>query len=206
MGPAKVPADNGPGDKVPADNGPGDAGRQPPAATAWRLTFRYDSDAVTLVARDRVATVAPPPNEAGEEGGPGADDARRVAPLRAGAWVEVRDATDRVVHAHALPHAVAREREVFSPDPDAPIRRVPVARPRGAFQVLVPDVPGAQDVVVHDAAAARETASPDATSPDAASPDATSRGAGPRGAAPRASYEAGRAPTELVRVRLEGAP
>lgn len=161
----------------PADRPPDarEEGVQPAARTAWRLTFRYEGDRVELVSRDRIATVEVPPDA------PPPPEAARV-----GAWVELRDADDRVIHEHPLAQAIQRDVEVFSPEPGAPIRRVRLPEPRGAFQVIVPALPAARDLVLHDARRA-----------GAAPPGAARAPKGAKGARRDATA------TELARVRLD---
>lgn len=106
---------------------------EPPPGYAWRLTFRYDGDSVELISRERVAMIPPPPDpETGE------------ARFR----VELRDGGDQPVFSQRLDNPVSHEREVFSDDPERPIRHVHVDEPKGAFQVIVPDHPDAADLVL----------------------------------------------------------
>src|SRR5262245_60537999 len=65
-----------------------------------------------------------------------------------GVQLEVRDSEDRVVWHKRVLDPIARSRAVYSPDPDEPIRRVDMPVPEGAFQVVVPDLPGAETFVL----------------------------------------------------------
>ena len=105
--------------------------------SAWRLTFTYEGSDIRLVAQQRVAMIAPP------------DDSDRTYAARAGTWVEVRDATGHGLYRQILVDPVRRGYEVHSPDPAEGSHQVEPEAPEGAFQVVVPDLPGAHDVVLH---------------------------------------------------------
>ena len=87
---------------------------------AWRLTFTYTGDEITLVAQQRVAMIAPP------------DDSERTYAARAGTWVEVRDSTGRGLYRQILADPVRHGYEVHSSDPEEPY-----ARWRGAQRAAV---------------------------------------------------------------------
>ena len=109
---------------------------RPTGNRAWRLTFEYEGDAVTLVDQEQVATLAPP------------DDAALLERGQAGFHVELRDAEGRPLYRRVL-HAPIRDSwEVFSPEPGAPIHQVPMDRPHGFFKVIVPDLEDGRSVVV----------------------------------------------------------
>lgn len=110
----------------------GDAGQQ-----AWRLTFTYAGDAITLVAQQRLAMVAPP------------DDSALTLDARAGTWIEVRDANGRGLYRQVLTDPVRAGYEVTPRTPDEVGIHVVPGVPTGAFTVVVPDLPGAYDVVLH---------------------------------------------------------
>jgi hypothetical protein len=105
--------------------------------SAWRLTFEYDGDEVRIVGRQRVAMVAPP------------DDSELLERGHAGYWIEVRTAKNRVLYRQVLHDPLQTDMEVFPADPSQPIERVPVQRPKGVFQVVVPDLPGGEQTVLH---------------------------------------------------------
>lgn len=106
------------------------------SARSVRLIFSYEGDDVRLESRQPVEMRAPPsdPIEGSEK--------------ETGFWTEVRDAHGSVLHRRIMHDPVRRDAEVFSPDPGQSIRRVPIERPRGAFTVLVPLVPGADHVAL----------------------------------------------------------
>ena len=99
---------------------------------AWRLTFSYRGETLDLVSQERVEMTAPPSDE-GDSGG---------------VRLEVHDADGRVVWHQRIRDPIVRTRAVFSPDPDEPIRQVEMPEPEGAFQVVVPDLPGAETFVL----------------------------------------------------------
>lgn len=114
---------------------PVEAQAEPPRA--WRLTFEYDSRGITLAAQQRVATIAP------------ADDSDLTYAARAGYWVEVRDASGHGVYRQVLANPIRHAFEVHSRAPGATPEQVAVpARTKGVFQVVVPDLPDAHDVVL----------------------------------------------------------
>ncbi|MFZ5779660.1 MAG: hypothetical protein ACOY4R_05575 [Pseudomonadota bacterium] len=104
----------------------------PSGPSAWRLTFSYNGENIELMSQEHVEMTAPPsdPEDAG------------------GVHLEVRDAGDRVVWRKRIRDPIIRDRAVFSPDPGEPIRRVDMPEPQGAFQVVVPDLPGAETFVL----------------------------------------------------------
>lgn len=109
---------------------------------AWRLTFEYDSGGIALVAQQRVTTTAPP------------DDSDLTYAARAGYWVELRDATGHGLYRQVLANPIRSHFEAHSRAPGARPESIPVPAPtKGAFQVLVPDLPEAHDVVLHGLAA-----------------------------------------------------
>jgi len=113
------------------ENAAGQSGAQP--GPVRRLTFRYDGDRIELVSDQTVMMTVPRP-EPGD-----------AAPPHGALSFVMRDDQDqplaRVVHVSPLAH----DAEVFPPPGESP-QRVPVAQPKGAFTVLVPDVPGAQKI------------------------------------------------------------
>lgn len=111
-----------------------------------RLTFEHSADGVTLVSRQRVEMVLPAQYRVPEEA---------AAP----AFVaELRDSADQVLHRTAIRDPLQPHREVFSPDPDRSISRVPVDRPEGAFTVIVPDTPEADHLALLSSGPTRDRA------------------------------------------------
>lgn len=113
---------------------------------AWRLTYAYDASGIRLVAQQRVATLAPP------------DDSALTETGRAGYWVEVRDQAGEALYRQVITSPFRTMAEVHSPDPARHPVHVPATTPEGAFQVLIPDLPGAHEVVLHGLEAPGEPA------------------------------------------------
>jgi hypothetical protein len=133
----------------PPDLPPSEAPR--PQPSAWRLTFTYDGSDIRLVAQQRVAMIAPP------------DDSDRTFAARAGTWVEVRDGSGHGLYRQILADPVRHGYEAHSPDPAEGSHQVEPEAPTGVFQVVVPDLPGGRDVVLHrleDAALAADAPRP----------------------------------------------
>lgn len=122
-----------------------DAGPPPPAALdraavaapkAWRLTYTFDAGGVRLAAQQPIDKLAPP------------DDSADVPPDRAGYWVEVSDASGAVLYRQVITDPFHRTREVHSPEPGVSPTHVTAADTEGVFQVIIPDLPEAQDVTL----------------------------------------------------------
>ena len=98
-----------------------------------RLTFEYDGDQIRLVSEQHVRMIvppSPPPEQADALGG---------------FQVLLRDEQDQPVFRLTRTSPIPRDAEVFSPPgAERSIERTPVDRPKGAFVLLVPDVPGAK--------------------------------------------------------------
>lgn len=100
---------------------------------ARRLTFRVKGGAVELVSSERVEMIPPAP-----------DPERDTDGFR----VELRDADDAAVFSASISNPIEPEREVFSADPAEPIRYVADPAKETAFQVIVPDLEEASDLVL----------------------------------------------------------
>ena len=101
-----------------------------------RLIFEYDGDHVDLVSRQPVDMLAPP------------SEPLEDFSNRRGSWVELLDPNGAAVHRQVLHDPVRVSSEVFSPDPQESIRRVDRTERKGAFTVVVPDLPQAEQVAV----------------------------------------------------------
>lgn len=130
---------------------------------AVRLIFVYEGGDLRLVSRQQVDMVTPPAER--PTGGE----------VTAGVWAEVRDVDGQVLDRRAVPDVLRPDVEVFAPEPGPSVARAPVQRPRVAFAVLLPELPGADHVAL--------LAAPEPTGPAAAAAEAR----------------------ELVRVDLAGA-
>jgi hypothetical protein len=100
---------------------------------AYRVIFEYEGNEIRKVSQQRVAMTAPPSHSlsAGNE---------------VGFWYELHDASDRPLYRRVMQSPILTSVEVFSPD--GSITRHPVTNPRGAFQVIVPDLPHAVNLVL----------------------------------------------------------
>ena len=65
-----------------------------------------------------------------------------------GYWVQLTDASGRIVYHRPLHSPIAIDMEVYSPDKQT-IARVPIARREGQFTVLLPDLPDASVFALH---------------------------------------------------------
>lgn len=108
----------------------------PPTPSAWRVTFAYEGSTVRVVARRRVAMQAPP------------DDSEAVAAGSRGYWAEVRSADGTTLYAQVLHQPIQSDWEVHNLHGVQP-RHVLPDEVRGAFEVVVPDLPGGEELVVH---------------------------------------------------------
>ena len=107
------------------------------AARALRLTFQYRGRGVRLIGSQRLVMVVPPPVTPPPARG------------QSGYWIELIDATGRVVYHRPLYRPIAVDAEVYAADGKQTIARVPVANPEGEFTVLVPDLPQADVFALH---------------------------------------------------------
>jgi hypothetical protein len=113
----------------------------PPRAV--RLIFEYDGDKVTLISQQDVQIAA-----------------ARLSALRQpppGNYVEVRAADGGALSRVPIGEALSTSVEVFPEDSGEAIVRVDVAKPRGAFTVVVPASGDAAQVAVLRAATAPGT-------------------------------------------------
>src|SRR5438270_2413509 len=101
--------------------------------TVRRLTFAYDGDRIELVSEQHVRMIVPPSEPV--------EELDRLG----GFHVVLRDQQDRPVYRATRANPIQHDTEVFNePGAEPSVHRVPIERPKGAFVVLVPDVPGAR--------------------------------------------------------------
>jgi hypothetical protein len=101
-----------------------------------RMLFSYKGEKIELVDQRRVAMIAPGPTLPIPERG------------QSGFWFEVRDSEGRTLYVKGMFKPVRFEVEVFPEDPkESPYWRR-IANPRGFFELLVPDIPQAEEVVL----------------------------------------------------------
>lgn len=103
---------------------------------AWRVTFAYHGRTVDVVARRRVEMVAPP------------DDGELVAAGSRGYWAQVRDEAGHVLYTQVLHQPIRSDLEVHNRHAGVLPRHVLPDEVRGAFEVVVPDLPGGVELVV----------------------------------------------------------
>ena len=94
------------------------------AARSVRLVFEYEGDSVRLVAQHPVDLAVM------------AQDSRPLD--HPGYYVDARDAQDATLARVPAPNAFVGSAEVFPEKPGEPITRIDVAKPRGAFTVVIP--------------------------------------------------------------------
>lgn len=100
---------------------------------ALRLTFAYQGAQIRLARSERIAMIVPAPIGAPPQSG------------QSGYWLEVLDASGRVIYHRTLASPIRIDVEAFSPDRGGQsITRVPIASREGEFAVLIPDVADAQ--------------------------------------------------------------
>ena len=109
--------------------------QRPSPTHALRLTFGYRDADLRLTESRRVEMIAPAVVTPAPQQG------------QCGYWIQVTDASGRVVYHRPLHNPLAIDAEVHSPDQS--ITRVPVARQEGSFTVLMPDLPEAATFALH---------------------------------------------------------
>jgi hypothetical protein len=102
---------------------------------AVRLIFEYDGDVVRLVSQQPVDMVVT-----------SFDPAQRQQ--QPGVYVDARDAAGATLASVPVQNPFGGSLEVFPEQPGEPIVRVDVARPRGAFTVVVPASAAASQVAL----------------------------------------------------------
>lgn len=102
-----------------------------------RVTFGYDDSKLEIARVQRVAMLAPaaataPPQE-----------------NQQGYWLEIRDGNGALLYHRPIHDPMRRDVEFFGEAPGDPMRRHPATTRHGEFEVLVPDLPGAQTFRLH---------------------------------------------------------
>jgi hypothetical protein len=111
------------------------------ARRTLRLRFRASGNEVTLLSVERLAMICPP--SVGEQPSAG---------VNGGSWIELRDRDDATTFFRVLNDPLRASVEIHSPD--GAIRREFDPAATTTFEVLVPDDPRAQTLVVMSDAAA----------------------------------------------------
>jgi hypothetical protein len=94
-----------------------------------RLTFAYEGDKIELIGRRSVEMIPPAPNTA-------LPDAEQAS-----FWFVVQDDKREVFYYRVIRNPMSQSFEVFSPAAEQTITNVDRERPRGTFEILVPDTP-----------------------------------------------------------------
>ena len=115
-------------EEAPADN----------ANRAMRLSFAYEGSEVRLVEQQNLQKVTQPSDPI---------DTRQYRE-RSGFWVEIQDGQGQPLYRRIMDDHFEPSIEVRSQDPEYPLERIPIDRPRGTFSVIVPAFPDADAVVL----------------------------------------------------------
>lgn len=105
-----------------------------PTHRAIRLLVSYDRGRLAIRERLAVEAATPP------------SDPIRGFEGQSGFWLELRDARGTLLFRRVMHNPIPYE--VESHDLEAGPRRHRVARPAGVFSVLLPDLPGAESLVI----------------------------------------------------------
>jgi hypothetical protein len=105
-----------------------------------RLTFAYEGSDIKLVSQEPVEMIAPPSDE--------------VAPAQTvnGFWFQLENAKGAALYKRVAHPPIRYDREVFSPEGEHSVARVPVEKPSGVFTVVMPDIQEADKVTLHGGA------------------------------------------------------
>jgi hypothetical protein len=124
------------------------AAPSPKSSDTLRAMFAYRGQNVRFVGSQRVQMIAPP----------------SVTPTpgkgQSGYWFEVRDAAGNLLFHRVLHSPIRVDVEVFADDGGQSITRIPIAKPEGQFEALVPDLPGAESFVFYGPPAAELQSAP----------------------------------------------
>ena len=117
------------------------ADEAPPAAV--RFAFTFERDRLSLESRQEV-DMTPVASDTNLEEAP---EQARVAQL--GFRIDLVDADGRVLYRQAARHLIPESLEMPTGDPERPLARQVVDQAEGTFDVVVPILEGAQDVVLY---------------------------------------------------------
>ena len=113
-----------------------------------RITFAYDGPKLEIKRVQRVAMLAP------------AALSTSPAENQTGYWLEVRDREGAILYHRPMHDPLHRHIESFGDAPGTPMRRHPANTTKGEFDVLVPDLPGAQTFCLNGPSADTRAAAP----------------------------------------------
>jgi len=106
-----------------------------PSGKAIRLTMAYDATGVRVVSQQSVEMTLPPSDPA-------------PAAAVQGVWSELRDGQDNTSFRRRLHAPFRPDVEVFSGEPGRTVSRKPVENTSGVFVVVVPEIEGADQLVL----------------------------------------------------------
>jgi hypothetical protein len=116
-----------------------------------RLTFSYEGSRVWLVSQQHVEMALPPSDPLPEHG------------QRSGFWYEVQNEHGTIFYRRIIYNPIRFEAEIFSNDSKIPNQRIKIDNPRGTFQLLLPEIVGADSLVLYSSPLEPEFASQPAT-------------------------------------------
>lgn len=112
---------------------------------AIRLTIAYEGERLEVISEDKIEKIVPLLREI--------DDKKH-----SGAWIELKDKKGNVLHTEAIDIPFGSDLEVFSNDPKDPsITRENISNFKGTFSILIPDVPGAEELNIFSSPVFSET-------------------------------------------------
>lgn len=116
-----------------------------PYTYSFRLTLVSRSGAVELVRVTQVAMRAP------------ASATPPTGERQSGYWVELRSEKGELLYYRPLRNPIPDSLEVFDDEKEGTIRRVPTTRTEVKFDLIVPDLPAASDLLVYGLATRSDT-------------------------------------------------
>jgi hypothetical protein len=111
--------------------------------TALRLTFAYEGDRVSLESRQEVDMVPLPSDTDVPEDAEGA----RVAQI--GVRLALVDPEGRILYERVTRDLIPDSIEVPTGDPERPLSRQTIGQTRGTFEIVIPLLEGAHELVLY---------------------------------------------------------
>jgi hypothetical protein len=124
-----------------ADTRPGGPASVP--ARALRLTLSYEGDRISLESRQEVDMI-PLPSDTDV-----AEDTERARVAKLGARLELVDPEGRVLYERVTRHLIPESIEGPTGEPERPLSRRVIAQTEGTFDVVVPLLEGAHELVLY---------------------------------------------------------
>jgi hypothetical protein len=107
------------------------------APGAIRMTFTFSGRDIHLESIQRLIMRALPSHDTGS------------FESRSGFWIELRDDNETVLYRRVLHNPIQYRVEIYPEGGEGEFTRVPVADPQGTFDVVVPDLPEARQMMVY---------------------------------------------------------